>query len=480
MKLSIKWRYGSASALFTVLFIAIIVLFGSLVGVLTDRLGLSFDMTEEGIYQLSQQTEEILQSLSDDITITVLADQNDFETVQGFAEINELLVRYSRLAGDRIKLQYVDVHKNPSYLSKYENLSGLREGAVIIESDKRYKAFQVDEFYEFETDSYTQQVYISSMVAEQKLTSGIVFVGLDSLPNLAIITGHDESVPEGFEQLLRQNNFEIQFINLLQSGFEPDTDLAVICAPQRDFSASEMAKLDSFLAEGNDLILFFDPRSQQLPVLERFAEDWGVQFSGELVVDPVRSVGELSNLSPYVIKSGLTSHLEGSTNTILMLTSPSCLKQIWEEDGYRKSTPLLRTSEQAYAKVVNTDAASTTLEKESGDLSGPFYLGLMTEERSGVDAEQRSRVLFFSSPTLVSDNFLSASNLMNRSYLSTVLSYLYDQQDQILIEPRQLESDTLAVTGFSAGIIFWVCVILLPAGVLLFGFYRWHKRRNAL
>lgn len=104
----------------------------------------------------------------------------------------------------------------------------------------------------------------------------------------------------------------------------------------------------------------------------------------------------------------------------------------------------------------------------------------MTEERSGVDAEQRSRVLFFSSPTLVSDNFLSASNLMNRSYLSAVLSYLYDQQDQILIEPRQLESDTLAVTGFSAGIIFWVCVILLPAGVLLFGFYRWHKRRNAL
>ena len=437
-------------------------------------------MTKEGVYQLSQQTEEILRSLSEDITITVLADQNDFETVQGFAEINELLTRYCRLAGDRIKLQYVDVHKNPSYLSRYDNLSGLREGAVIIESGKRYKAFQADEFYEFKTDPYTQQVYISSMVAEQKLTSGIVFVGLDVLPNLALTTGHDENVPEGFEQLLRQNNFDLQFVNLLQDGFMPDTNLAVICAPQRDFSAEEMEKLDAFLAKGNDLILLFDPRSPSLPVLERFAEDWGVQFSGELVVDPVRSVGELSNLSPYVIKSELTTHLEGSTNTILMLSSPSCLRQLWEEEGYRKSVPLLRTSEQAYAKAADKGAASATLEKEAGDLSGPFYLGLMTEERSGEEAGRRSRVLFFSSPTLVSDSFLSASNLMNRSYLSAILSYLYDQQDQVLIEPRQLESDTLAVTGFSAGVIFWVCVILLPAGVLSFGFYRWHKRRNAL
>ncbi len=477
-RLSRKLKYGSSSVLFTLLCLAVIVLVYLTSELLTARFGLSFDMTEGGIYEVSEQTKEYLESLEDEIVITVLADQNDYETLQGYAQINELIKKYVLLSNGKISVQYVNVYKNPSFLNDYPTATALREGAVIIESEKRFKPYQIDDFYEFTTDEQFNETYISGNVAEQKLTSGIRFVTMDVLPQIVLISGHNEGAMAGFDELISQNNYQVQTVNLLQDDIPEGTNLVVLNAPQTDFTASEIDKLDQYLERNESAVLYlYSPDYGEHPVLERFAADWGVRPVNKLVVDPERSVGNLSYIAPLVIKSEVTTTLENTTNSILMMSLPGHLELLWESRGYRKLVPLLRSSENSYAKSMDTKLQ--TLEWEDGDVIGSYCLGVMSEQRrTEGDEESISQVFFYASDTLLADTFLQTPNLMNRSYASSLLSYLYKQEDTMVFEAKTMESDLLIMTGDVATVIFWLLVVALPAVTLLAGLIVWNRRRR--
>lgn len=476
--LSIKQRYRGQSLAFTALFIVLVILLNTLAGILTAKLNLSFDMTAGGIYQLSAPTQEMLRTLPGDVTITVLADKQDFETVKGYAEVNEILLRYQSGSMGRIALRYVNVHKNPTFLAQYGDLSGLREGAVIIENSKRHKAYQISELYELETDNTTGQVSITSISAEQKLTSGILFVNLDVLPQAEFIIGHNESFPSELENIFLQNNFALKTTNLIKEDFDEQTKLVVLSAPQVDFGPDEIKKLDRYLEGGRDFIVFYDAQGKELPVLERFAAEWGIEFSKNIVVDPSRSVGSLDFVSPLIIKSEITARLEKSNNTILLLQTPFYITPLWESAGYRTVTPLLRTSDQSYSKTFVQNEPQS-LEKSGSDPVGSYCLGVLCEEKWVSDNRNlHSRVLFFSSASLIQDELMLTQNLMNRSFVYATVSYLSRQTDLVEIPPRNLQAGKLLLTGSAATLIFWLVVVLLPLTILGAGFVKWNKRRN--
>ena len=114
--LSRRLKYGSSSALFTLLCLVAIALVYLTSELLTARFGLSFDMTEGGIYEVSEQTRQYLGTLEDEIVMTVLADQNDYETLQGYAQINELIKKYVLLSNGKISVRYVNVYKTPYFV----------------------------------------------------------------------------------------------------------------------------------------------------------------------------------------------------------------------------------------------------------------------------------------------------------------------------------------------------------------------------
>lgn len=477
-RFSPKFRRGSLSVLFTVLCLIVIILVYLTSEALTKRFGLSLDMTEGGIYEVSDQTREFLAGLDEEITFTVLAEQGDYETLQGYAQINELIRKYVLYSKGRISVRYVNVYKNPGFLQAYPNAGALREGAVIIESDKRYTAYQIDDFYEFTTDKRLDETYISGNVAEQKLTSGIQFVTLNVLPQVVMITGHNEGALAEMDTLIAQNNYQLETVNLMQSDIPEETNLVILNAPQSDFTAKEMDKLDRYLERDEAALLYlYSPSFGAHPVLERFAADWGVRPVQELVIDPDRAVGGLGYMAPLVIKSEMTAQLEGSTNSILMMALPGHLELLWESRGSRSLVPLLRSSDTSYSKRM--DETLSTLEQQSGDAAGPFCLGVMSEQRSIADNREKvSRVFFYASDTLFSDAFLQTSNLMNRYYAASLLSYLYKQEDVMVFEARTMESDLLVMTGDTATCVFWLMVVALPLATLLVGLLVWGRRRR--
>lgn len=109
--LSRRFKYGSYSALFTLLCLTVIALVYLTSELLTEKFGLSFDMTQGGIYEVSEQTRAYLDTLEDEIILTILAEQNDFETLQGYAQINELIKKYVLLSHGKVSVRYVNVYK---------------------------------------------------------------------------------------------------------------------------------------------------------------------------------------------------------------------------------------------------------------------------------------------------------------------------------------------------------------------------------
>ena len=73
-----KFKYGTLATIFTVIFIIAIILVNVLLGYMTDRFVWEFDMTKEHLFEISEDTKEIIDDLSRDVTITVLADETVF------------------------------------------------------------------------------------------------------------------------------------------------------------------------------------------------------------------------------------------------------------------------------------------------------------------------------------------------------------------------------------------------------------------
>ena len=69
-----KFKYGTLATIFTVLFIIGVVLVNVLVGYLTDRFVLEVDLTSENLFEISEDTKEVIAGLTEPVDIIVFAD----------------------------------------------------------------------------------------------------------------------------------------------------------------------------------------------------------------------------------------------------------------------------------------------------------------------------------------------------------------------------------------------------------------------
>ena len=61
-----KFKYGTLATVFTIIFIIAIVLVNVLLGYMTDRFVWEFDMTKEGLFEISEDTKEVIDDLQRD------------------------------------------------------------------------------------------------------------------------------------------------------------------------------------------------------------------------------------------------------------------------------------------------------------------------------------------------------------------------------------------------------------------------------
>lgn len=481
MKLSNKKTMIKAFSLtFTVAVILIVLVFNMLVGAAEKRFSLKLDMTGGKVFTLTEETKSFLSGLQEDFTINVLSDEVTYKQGVRTGIINEILLRYKKAAGNRIKLQYIDTYTNPGILSKYQN-ENIEENGLIIEGSRGHKVISMPQLFGTKSDDTTFKEQIVDCRAEQVITSALVKLSADTLPKIYIVEGHGETYYDGMVKLIESGSYELGRSSLFKQDIPKDADLIIISSPKVDFSSEELRRLDNYLREFGNMIMLYGSESPDLPNLDGYLEEWGVNFEKNIIVDPVRYVGNAVQISPLFRDLEINKNFIDIQDRFILTPGARAINVLWESHNKREVNPVLVTSKKAYAKSYDNESGLiSSIEEEKGDKKGTANVGVLVQNYDMIDKKVKiGRVLFLSSPAMFSDSLLNTSNLLNNYYFMNTLSYMTGgTQDFVSVPSKNMKDNALNTLNIGNVMLFGMVVILPSALILLFGVLRCRFRRK--
>lgn len=468
-----KFRYGSASIIFTALFVAIVVVINIFAGFLTNRFSLKIDMTSSGEFSLSEECREVISSLPSDVKIYILSAQADVESNETSRKTLETVQRFASSSNGKIRYEFIDPDKNPAFFRKFEKAKNAHLGDLVVEGENRYTIVNSTEFA-YSIGGNNKIFY----QREELITSAVLYVTAEELSKAAFTTGHGEIRPDALYSHFEGNNFEISQADLLNEVPEDIKNL-VISAPSADFAPREIENLEKFLArEGTNLYIFWGMEVKNLPVLERYLAEWGIAFSPYVVCD-----GENSYMSENIVFADAVENTAFDSadqgNLAVLVTEGRPIDVLYEESGYVKTHTLVKTKTSSYAKLISEDAKIKSFARSADDIDGPFVVSLMAENTyNAANGRMPSRVFAFSSYGMAAEEVVAVPRAFNTKLFSLISDYANPNTKSISISPKVEASYDLNLTEGAVAILKIVLIAVIPLIIIALAVYVFIKRKN--
>ena len=446
---------------------------------LSDRFMLQLDMTGSDLYEITEETSQMLRTLEEPITCTVLSAEINYEENDTLYQIREVLRRYEILSEGKFTVQYIDANLNPALWDKYNALGDLSTGDLVIEGSKRYKRLSPSDLYEFQSDD-SGNTYLVGLKAEQNLTSAILYVIADKVPKAAYIGGHQEiTTMEEMDSLLKTSNYELTNVTLMSGEPIPeDVDVLIINQPQSDYETTEIEVIEEFLNNDGALLVFYASNTPELPRLELFLESWGAKFNDEIVLDSYQCLGGYPTyLLPNInVVEGITDHL---TAGYCIIPAGRSIDVTFTTDDWKTTQVLMTSSNRAYSKSLSSTLDSTNMGQETGDPVGPFNMMVLTSEISyDSNLNTHSSYVLFANAGFVDDSTLGDDSFINSKYFVSLMNMINNDEDGVIVNAREYSSTALTISGWQVTVLFWLLIIILPLGTLALGVVIWVRRRH--
>ncbi|MGN0707570.1 MAG: Gldg family protein [Faecalibacterium sp.] len=421
-----------------------------------------FDLSEAGLYTLGDTSLELVRGLEQDVTIYYLC-----ETGSEDAILTKLLDRYAAESA-HLRWEQKDPAIYPTFAAQYgaQNSSA---GSLILTAGENSAVLDGAELYEYDySDYYYTGTYSVTFGGENKITAAIYRLTSGEASHAYYTTGHGEqALTASLIDALEAQNIEAASLDLLSSTIPEDCGLLIINCPASDFAGAgslvdEMGQLRAYLKAGGKLLVTTDAY-YSTPNLDALLAEFGLTRTEGLVVEGDMDhalYGYLYYLLPdysYTEESTALDGIDASRRVLLQMAQGITLTEV---DGVF-AEPLLTTSAEAYSKV--TGYEMTTVEKESGDLDGPFALAAYA-----IDQDTGAEVIWIGCGNM--DNEMVYESVPgNKTFLQGCAASLSGQSSSILIESKSLEAEPITVSSAAASALGLVVVIVIPALVLAAG-----------
>ncbi|MEQ8386462.1 MAG: Gldg family protein [Coleofasciculus sp. A1-SPW-01] len=336
--------------------LAMFVIIG-LINFLGVRYGVQIDLTENQLFTLSPQSQQVVRNLDQSVKVWV------FESPANPAD-QELLENYRRY-GSNLEFEFIDPQLQPELAQKF-NVNYI--GEVYLEYGNQRELVQT--------------ISQGERLSEVQLTNAIERITGDRTDKVYFLQGHGERPLEASDEgglsqavsALETKNFTVEPLNLAEQPAVPDdASLIVIAGPKRALFEPEVQALEDYLADGGSLLVMIDPDTN--PGLEPLLSDWGVMLTNQIVIDASgqgRLVG-LGPATPLVTQYGdhpITQDF-GTGFSIYPLAQPVDTQPV---EGIQE-TPLVITNPQSWAE--NTpEQQPLEFNEQEGDRPGPLVLGV--------------------------------------------------------------------------------------------------------
>ncbi len=229
-----KFRYGTFSTLTIIVVVAVLVV----VNILAGQLNLNADLTADKLYSLTQDTEDIVKTVEEPVTIYALFpdDPTNDNTGAPVEVYRQLLKEYASINPD-VKVEYKDPFTDPVFANSYKDETtgeALPINSLIVQGPDRYKVISGDSLRTQELDYNTYSMYTKSIDLEPQVTNAIRYVLGGETAAIYMVTGHDEpELPASLKSQLDLANFTVQEVNLLTEDIPEDCKLLFMSAPLR-------------------------------------------------------------------------------------------------------------------------------------------------------------------------------------------------------------------------------------------------------
>lgn len=440
-------RYGSNALVMSLAFLAILVLLNFLAG----RHHLRADWTASKEYSLSPQTVEILKGLEEPVHVTGFLTSGDSRR----AKLEDLLLEYT-YKSDKITYEFVDPDANPA-LARQKGITSY--GVLVFErGDKRQETYALD---------------------EQDITSAILKVSRDTQKGVYFITGHKERDLQGYDQngystirqMLEQDNYIVQTINLatITDTLPTTATVMVLAGPQVPLAPEEESRLADWLNNGGRLLVTTDPMLP-IPITDTL-KAWGLNVRNDLIVDPGSSFfGDVA--SPLVTRfqyHEITKDLSGLTTFFPLACSLERVSPA--PTGFSVAT-LVQSSADSWGE---TDLTNRQVRYDAAtDVKGPLLLAAASTSTAG-----KGRLVVFGDSDFASNGVLRAVQgaVGNGELFLNAVNWLAEEESLLAIGPKEPEQRMMVLTQPTMRLILYSTAGLLPLAVLVIGGIVWWNRR---
>lgn len=476
-----KFRQGSFATALTIVGIVLIVAVGSVLGLLSERAGLQYDISEQQLYGLSEESQQYLSGLDKDVEIYVLNNQEVFASQDALLLQAAQLLQEMQKKSPRIKVEYVDLTTNPSFSHQYLDLEISQNQILVVSGEKTHLISPAD-LMQINYDSYGTQTYTT--IAEQSIISAIGTVTSDKSYSIALLGGTSNLEPTGILMQLEQNGYTIEVVNLLTEDISSTYDMAVLAAPARDLTQEEADKLSAYLNNNAELgkTLFYVASAEQpvyssMPILSQFLNDWGI-LPQDGVVKELNTASVFSEENPALFIPSYSNSALQLTNlpsgTYPVVTGAVAMKMMEQPGNGRTVSALWESS--PYSTLYTLVEGQQ--ESPQFQIAGPYPVLLVSQEMS-LDTEQSSNLIVLSSIEATQDYLVSSIPTANYEYLVRLTNELVKQDsDNFFVPQKELFSSMVAVNAQQYYTLLIVFLVLIPLGILIIGIVVWVRRRH--
>lgn len=472
-----KFKYGSVATVFTIAFVAIVVIFNIIFTALAQKYNWYIDMTEEQIYTLSEEAKELLSDIPNEVNIYFASEPDVLMNGSNSSYTRLIYTTALQIEEEfsNIHVECENVFKNPAFFREFYNTAAtdIDSDSVVITSGTEVRVYTAQAFFTFNdvTDASTVWAYSG----EKAMISGIMQVTQTEKPKVAFTIEHGEDMSNALSlaSVFSANGFEVDTVNLAQEELDDDTRILVIYNPIYDFvgaeaedqTTNEIEKIDSFLDGRGCLMVFCDSEYvDNLTNLNEFLEEWGIAYESGVTI---RDNSNAMSTDGYSIIAQYQSDTLGASvyrdlnslatppKTIIRKSMP--INILWESGGGLNGS-------RDVSAVLKSYSTSELVEGGLVKDSGSYNLVTISRESRIVDNEYYySYVMAFGSPTFANTSYVNSNAYANEDILSAAMKAVGRERVLASLSLKPFDDDEITVTTAQANNWTVAMTLVLPA-----------------
>jgi ABC-type uncharacterized transport system involved in gliding motility auxiliary subunit len=433
---------------------------------LSVRYPFRFDLTEAGLYSLSEPTVKMLKRLDKPVHIVFFHDPLMRETV----ELYQLIARQTKL----VSVELFDPMINPAQA----RMLGVNfAGTAVLESQGR-------------------RLQVSSS-SEADIANGILRVSQGATQRVCFLDGHGEPDPFSLEShdhqegapghthglgtkyvlherhgmakarhALETVNYTVDKVLLLQRGDAlAGCAVLVVGGPKIALLPREIDAVRAYLAKGGNALFMLDPfvRTGLEPVIR----EYGVVVDDDIVID------EASHFWADVSSPAVSDYNRHQITRDLPLTFFPGVRSLSPAPQRVPGTsvvPLVNSSRNSWGQADPTRVGFV----KGRDEPGPNTLMVVALRRPGDDGTPRSRIAVVGDSDFATNSFFHIMG--NGALFLNTVNYLAAQENLIGLQPRTADLPRVNLTNRQMKGTFFLSVVLVPALLAVVGTAVWWKQ----